>query len=55
MVRRLSLEDRAELQARRERLPLELLLIEGELRTDEALKLQEQLRPADARPRLDGR
>ena len=50
MVRRLSLEDRAELQA-----PLELLLIEGELRTDEALKLQEQLRPADARPRLDGR
>jgi hypothetical protein len=54
MARRLSAVGRAELAARRERLQLELRLIEGELRTDEALRLQAELRPADERPRLRG-
>ena len=44
-MRRLSAEGRAELEARRERLQLELRLIEGELRTDKALRLQQELRP----------
>ena len=34
---------------------LSLKLIEGELRTDEALRLQAEARPADVRPRLNGR
>jgi hypothetical protein len=42
------------LEQRRERLQLELRLIEGELRTDAALRLQAAGRPADARPRLHG-
>ena len=40
---------RAELEARRERLQLELRLIEGELRTDEALRLQQKARPTAER------
>jgi hypothetical protein len=39
---------------RREQLQLELRLIEGELQTDEALRLQAEARPADERPRLRG-
>ena len=54
MARRLSLEDRANLQARRERLLLELKLIEGELRTDDALRVQAELRRGDERPQLWG-
>ena len=38
-----------QLQARRRQLQLELRLIEGELRTDEALRLQAEVRRADAR------
>jgi hypothetical protein len=53
-TRRLSESGRAELEARREHLQLELRLIEGELRTDKALRLQEACRPADVRPRLRG-
>jgi hypothetical protein len=53
-VRRLSAEARAEMQARREQLQLELKLIEGELRTDEALRLQDTARRGDERPRLRG-
>ena len=49
MARRLSEADRVQLQARREQLQLELRLIEGELRTDEALRLQAEVRRADAR------
>jgi hypothetical protein len=45
MARRLSEADRAQLEARREQLQLELRLIEGELRTDKALRLQQELRP----------
>jgi hypothetical protein len=47
---RLSEAERVELEARRERLQLELRLIEGELRSDEALRLQGELRRPDARP-----
>ena len=54
MARRLSEADRAELQARRERLQLELRLTEGELRTGEALRVQAAARPAAERPRLRG-
>ena len=49
MVRRLSAEERAELEARRERLQLELRLIEGELGTDLALRLQQKARSAAER------
>jgi hypothetical protein len=52
MAVRLSVEARAKLEARRERLQFELRLIEGELRTDKALRLQAELRPADERPAL---
>jgi hypothetical protein len=45
MARRLSEADRAQLEARREQLQLKLRLIEGELRTDKALRLQQELRP----------
>ena len=45
MARRLSEADRAQLEARREQLQLGLRLIEGELRTDKALRLQQELRP----------
>jgi hypothetical protein len=54
MVRRLSAEGRAELEARRERLQLELRLIEGELRTDQALRLQAAARPVAGRPSVVG-
>jgi len=37
-----------------EQLRLELRLIEGELRTDEALRVQAELRRGDERPRLLG-
>ena len=37
---------------RRERLQLELRLIEGELRTDLALRLQQKARSAAERPKL---
>jgi hypothetical protein len=53
MVRRLSAEERAELERRREALQLELRLVEAELRSDEALRLQERVR-AGERPRLRG-
>ena len=45
MARRLSEADRAQLEARREQLQLELRLIEGELRTYNALRLHQELRP----------
>jgi hypothetical protein len=41
MSRRLSAEEHAGLEGRREQLQLEPRLIEGELRSDEALKLQD--------------
>jgi hypothetical protein len=53
-ARRLSATGRAELEQRRERLALELRLVEAELRSDEALRLQERVRPEDERPRLRG-
>ena len=52
--RRLSTAGRAELEARREQLQLELRLLEGALRTDEALRLQAEARPVEARPKLRG-
>ena len=52
MARRLSESGRAELEAKRERLQLELRLVTATLRSDEAMKLQERLRPASERPRL---
>jgi hypothetical protein len=53
---RLSAGDRAALEGRREALQLELRLVEAELRSDEALRLQdrERERAADERPRLRG-
>ena len=49
---RLSEAERAELERRRGRLQLELRLLTATLRSDQALRLQQELRPADARPRL---
>jgi hypothetical protein len=57
MGRRLSEEARAELAARREALRLELAEVEGELRLDEALRLQAEARErwgAGDRPGLAG-
>jgi hypothetical protein len=54
MARRLSAGERAALEGRRERLQLELRLVEAELRSDEALRLQDRERAADERPRLRG-
>jgi hypothetical protein len=52
---RLSVEERARLEKRREQLQLELRLIEAELRTDKALRLQDGERErAGERPRLRG-
>jgi|GEM_PF-6938061 hypothetical protein len=51
-ARRLSAHGRAELEQRRERLQRELRLIEGELRTDLALRLQQKARSAAERPKL---
>jgi hypothetical protein len=42
MARRLSEGERVELQARREQLELELRLLTATLRSDEALRVQEQ-------------
>jgi hypothetical protein len=42
MARRLSAEGRAELEARREQLELELRLVTATLRSDDALRLQQQ-------------
>ena len=56
MARRLSAEEREELEGRRERLRLELKFVEAELRGDEALRLQEgERRAGDRRPRLEAR
>jgi hypothetical protein len=55
MARRLSAEERAELEGRREALQLELRLVEAELRSDEALRLQDRAGEERGRPRLDGR
>jgi hypothetical protein len=55
VARRLSADGCAELEQRREKLQLELRLIEGELRSDLALRLWQEARPADVRPRLAGR
>jgi hypothetical protein len=49
---RLSEAERTELEARRARLQLELRLIEGELRSDEALRVQAA--GAAARPSVAG-
>jgi hypothetical protein len=55
MSRRLSAEERAELEGRRETLQLELKLITAELRTDEALAVQARERERGGeRPRLKG-
>ena len=55
MAKLLSDVARAELEERRERLQLELRLVEAELRSDEALRLQAAGRPEAERPRLSGR
>ena len=41
-MKRLTAELRAELEGRRERLQLELRFVEAELRSDEALRLQDR-------------
>ena len=41
-MKRLTAESRAELEGRRERLQLELRFVEAELRSDEALRLQDR-------------
>ena len=53
-MKRLSAEARAELERRLEVLRLELRLVEAELRSDEALRLQERERAQADRPRLRG-
>jgi hypothetical protein len=53
MAARLSEAERTELEGRRARLQLELRLIEGELRTDEVLRVQAAARPV-ARPSVVG-
>jgi hypothetical protein len=57
MGRRLSAGERVELERRREELRLELRLLEAELRTDEALRVQaaERERGGAERGRLEGR
>jgi hypothetical protein len=57
MGRRLRAEERAELELRAERLRTEVRLIEAELRSDEALRLQEEARGRSAGERrlVDGR
>jgi hypothetical protein len=53
---RLSAEERAALEGRREQLQLEVRLVEAQLRADEALKLQDgECERAGERPRLGGR
>jgi hypothetical protein len=54
MAKLLSDAARVELEVRRERLRLELRLCEAELRSDEALRLQDRGRPVGERPRLSG-
>ena len=53
-MKRLSADGRAELERRLEALRLELRLVEAELRSDEALRLQDRERPVADRPRLRG-
>jgi hypothetical protein len=48
------LAERVELEARRARLQLALRLIEAELRSDEALRVQAAARPMPARPSVAG-
>ena len=52
MVARLSAEERVQLEQQRESLQLELLLVETRLRSDEAMRLQQEGRRVDVRPRL---
>jgi hypothetical protein len=47
MVARLSEADRVQLEQRRERLELELRVVTATLRTDEALRVQAELRPEE--------
>jgi hypothetical protein len=54
MVARLSEADRVQLEQRRERLELELRVVTATLRTDEALRVQAELRPEEG-VRLRGR
>jgi hypothetical protein len=54
MAKRLDADERAESECRRERLQMELRLVEAELRSDEALRLQDRVRPVGERPRLSG-
>jgi hypothetical protein len=54
LMARLSDVERAELEQRRERLQVELLLVTAQLRSDEALRLQQEARPKAERPRLHG-
>jgi hypothetical protein len=51
---RLSAEARERLEMRREALRLELRLVKAELRSDEALRVQDRDRPEADRPRLRG-
>jgi hypothetical protein len=55
MAKRLSVEEREELMRRREQLTLELRLLEAQLRSDEALRLQAERVGSGARRRLDMR
>ena len=57
MGRRLRAEERADMERRREALQLELRLIEAELRSDEALRLQAEAarERAGERRLVDGR
>jgi hypothetical protein len=58
MRRRLSAEERAELEHRREHLRRELRLLDAELRADDLRRLPERLREEserEGRPRLAGR
>ena len=52
MVARLSAEERVQLEQQRESLRLELLLVETRLRSDEAMRLQQEGQRVDVRPRL---
>ena len=54
MGKRLSDVERVELEGRREKLELELRLVTATLRSDEALRVQERVRPVGERPRLRG-
>ena len=57
MRRRLSTEERAELEHRREQLQRELRLVQAELRGDDLLRLPDKIRESDrgGERRLDAR